>query len=236
MKTIEEEKRTAGRAFELTPTDQRAVDLGDSEYINNKGASLYREGTYAQAVEYYRLAAAMGSVHAVSNLGYCYLYGRDIEPDTQLAIAYFKTAAAGGDVDAAYKLGDIYSRDKWGLKDPEMSVYYYRMAASFIIDTPWENSLSITYCSRLQEYPSLCYALGRELFSGENMSRDMESAYQFLKQAEAGYRTELANGGSMYEKAYAGVVELLSDPRFNHIRKRLDAVFDEEYGEEEFAE
>ena len=236
MTTSEEAKRTAGGSFELTATDRTAVDRGDSNYINNKGAALYREGTYAQAVEYYRLAAAMGNIHAVSNLGYCYLYGRDTEPDTQLAIAYFKTAAAGGDVDAAYKLGDIFSRDKWGLKDPEMSVYYYRMAASFIIDTPWENSFIITYCSRLQEYPSLCYALGRELFSGENMPRDMESAYQFLKQAEAGYRIELANGSSMYEKAFAGVEELLADPRFNHIRKRLDAVFDEEYGEEKFAE
>ena len=155
MITSEEAKRTAGGSFELTATDRTAVDRGDSNYINNKGAALYREGTYAQAVEYYRLAAAMGNIHAVSNLGYCYLYGRDTEPDTQLAIAYFKTAAAGGDVDAAYKLGDIYSRDKWGLKDPEMSVYYYRMAASFIIDTPWENSYIITYCSRLRRTSSV---------------------------------------------------------------------------------
>ena len=57
-----------------------------------------------------------------------------------------------------------------------------------------------------------------------------------LRYLKAGYRIELANGSSMYEKAVAGVEELLADPRFNHIRKRLDAVFDEEYGEEEFAE
>ena len=219
--------------FALTATDIRAVDLGDSNYINNKGASFYREGTYAQAVEYYRLAAAMGNLNAVSNLGYCYLYGRDIEPDTELAISYFKTAAARGSVDAAYKLGDIYGSSKWGVKDPEMSVYYYRIAASFIIEGNWEDPYTIAYTEGLAAYPSLCFALGRELSSGENMAVNLESAYQFLKHAETGYKKELANGSSFYEKAYSGVLELLADPRFDDFRKTYDSWFDDDEEEEE---
>ena len=69
----------------------------------------------------------MGDMNAVSNLGYCYLYGRDIEQNTSLAIAYFKTAAENGVIDAMYKLGDIYSSDKWNVKDVELSLYYYNM-------------------------------------------------------------------------------------------------------------
>ena len=39
----------------LTATDITAVDLDDSGYINNKGASLYTQGAYSQSVEYYHL-------------------------------------------------------------------------------------------------------------------------------------------------------------------------------------
>ena len=137
---MENEKRT------LTATDFNAIDLLDSNYINSKGAKRYIEEDFMTAVEYYRLAAAMGNPQAISNLGYCYLYGRDIEPNLSLAIAYFKIAARHELVDAAYKLGDIYGSDKWGVKDKEMSNYYYRMAISFIIDEEWENSKVITWC------------------------------------------------------------------------------------------
>lgn len=216
----------------LTETDNNAVILGDSNYINNKGANLYRDGTYKYAVEYYRLAAAMGNVHAISNLGYCYLYGRDIEPDLSLALAYFKIASLKEDVDAAYKLGDIYGNEKWGVKDKELSIYYYRMAASFVIGTEWERGASVTYSYELQNYPSLCYALGRELSRGGDMYTDVERAYQFLKHAEKGYKAELANGNDMYERSYAGVKELLSDKQFDDIRAKYDEIFEDECEED----
>ena len=212
----------------LTPTDMSAVMLFDSNYINNKGAKLYAPGTYGQAVEYYRLAAAMGNVHAASNLGYCYLYGRSIEPNLSLALAYFRYAAAKRDVDAAYKLGDIFGSDKWGIKDVEMSAYHYRMAASFILDEPWENPNVIAWNEELDHYPSLCYALGRELSPGGNMNTDLDSAYQFLRKAEIGYRRELANGGEMYREAFEGVLRLIHNPQYDSVREKYDPIFDEE--------
>lgn len=213
----------------LTPADMNAVSLEDSNYINGKGAKLYCGGRYKSAVEYYRLAAAMGNVQAIANLGYCYLYGRDIEPNLSLAIAYFKIASVNDNIDAAYKLGDIYGSDKWGLKDVEMSVYYYRMAASFIIGDDWENA-TIAFCDSLQKYPSLCYALGREFSVKGNLSTDIEISYQFLKHAEKGYRIELANGNKMFEKSYAGVVELINDCQFDEIREKYDELYREENG------
>lgn len=213
----------------LTETDKNAILLGDSDYINNKGANLYNPDTYQNAVEYYRLAAAMGNVHSISNLGYCYLYGRAIEANLSLALAYFKIAALKNDVDAAYKLGDIYGSSKWGIQDKEQSIYYYRLAASFVIGTEWENGASVTYCNRLQTYPSLCYALGRELSRGGDILTDIECAYQFLKHAERGYKIQLANGNDMYRQSYDGVIALLSDPQFDVIREKYDEIFQEQY-------
>ena len=217
----------------LTATDMSAVMLCDSNYINNKGAKLYEPETYAQSVEYYRLAAAMGNVHSISNLGYCYLYGRGIEPNVSLALAYFRLAAMKRDVDAAYKLGDIFSRDKWGVKDTEMSVYHYRMAASFVLDGPWEIPNVIAWNEDLDRYPSLCYALGRELSPGGAMNTDLDSAYQFLKKAEIGYQRELANGSEMYRESYNGVLSLLADPQYDDVRKKYDPLFDDDADDEE---
>lgn len=204
----------------LTATDLRAIDLLDSDYLNSKGAKQYGSENYADAVEYYRLAAAMGNSYAISNLGYCYLYGRHIEANLSLAIAYFKIAASGGDVDAAYKLGDIYSSDKWGVKDQELSIYYYRMAVGFVLAPGWENSTIIAQSQDLVKYPSLCYALGRELSIGGAMNTDLSAAYQFLLKAKIGYKYELMNGSRMYEKCYADVLDLLADAQFDEVRPK----------------
>ena len=218
--------------FTLTATDLQAIDLFDSNYLNSKGAKHYIDTDYATSVEYYRLAAAMGNLQAISNLGYCYLYGRDIEADLSLAIAYFKIAARRESVDAAYKLGDIYGSEKWGVKDKELSVYYYRMAASYVLGEEWENNRIISWNHELEKYPSLCYAMGRELSAGGAMYTDLDSAYQFLLKAEIGYKRELMNGSTMYERAYAGVVELLADPQFNDVRAKYEDDDDDDYIDE----
>lgn len=98
----------------LTAADMAAISKGDSDYINGKGAKHYSDEEYKLAVEYYHIGASMGNVDSISNLGYCYLYGRDIEQNISLAMAYFKVAADRKSADAAYKLGDIYGSDKWG--------------------------------------------------------------------------------------------------------------------------
>lgn len=204
--------------LKLTDSDIVAITGQDSEYINNKGARCYAEENYGMAVEYYHLAASMGNVNSISNLGYCYLYGSSIEQNTSLAIAYFKVASAKGDIDAAYKLGDIYGSDRWGMKDKELSNYHYRIAASRIMEPDSQNMDGVRWNSELSQYPSLCYALGREMSKGGSMNTDMELAYAYLKKAEDGYKMRLANGEMMYEKSYNGVVELLSDSQFDLVR------------------
>ena len=218
----------------LTETDMNAIALCDANYINNKGAKLYNAETYDRSVEYYRLAAAMGNVHAISNLGYCYLYGRSIEQNTSLAIAYFKIASMRGDVDAAYKLGDIYSRDKWVEKDSEMSIYYYRMAITFILgdDADFDH---VMWCNELQNYPSLCYAFARELAPGGTLCTDINVAYQYLKHAQLGYEKCLANGEEMYKESYEGVLKMLQESYFDLVRDKIEVYSENDDDEDDLA-
>lgn len=215
--------------FELTATDMAAIREGADGFLTNKGANLYKEDTYYQSVEYYRLASAMGEIHSISNLGYCYLYGRDIEANTSLAIGYFVIAANKGDVDAAYKLGDIYSSDDWGVKDKELSNYYYCMAADRVIKDGWRRGYSICWASQLQDYPSLCYALARETFVGGSMPTDIKISYQFLKHAELGYKDSLENGFDLHKESYEGVLKLLKNKKYDNVREEIDKYFSEDY-------
>lgn len=216
--------------FSLTQADKIAVECGDDVYINAKGAKLYGNQYYANAVEYYRLGAAMGNVNSISNLGYCYLYGRQVPQNTTLAIAYFKIAVKKGDPDAAYKLGDIYSRDKWGMKDKELSIYYYSLAVKYIIGEKWYNLDNIYYAKVLQDYPSLCFAMARELANGGAMITDIRMSYQFLLHAKIGYENELSHGFEMYYQAYENVLKLISDSQYNDIRAEYDEMY---FGDED---
>lgn len=211
----------------LTTADQVAVNRDDHAYINAKGAKLYGEQTYSEAVEYYHLAAAMGNVDAISNLGYCYLYGRDIPQETSLAIAYFKLASSKGNSDPAYKLGNIYSGDKWSLKDSELSLYYYKLAASYILGDCWQSFRDISFVDELQRFPSLCFALAREMGKGGALLTDISLSYQYLQHAKLGYETGLENGNEMYRQACEAVLEFMQDPQYDKVKEQF-----EEGGEE----
>ena len=63
----------------LTNADIVAISEENDVHFNNIGAEYYRKGEYENALEYYRISASMGNDQAISNLGYCYLYGRSIE-------------------------------------------------------------------------------------------------------------------------------------------------------------
>ena len=102
--------------LKLTTTDYFAIEEKDYNYINDKGAKAYALEDYATAIEYYRLGAAMGSVHSIANLGYCYMYARSIPKNMDLAMAYFRLAAAKNDIDALYKLGNIYKNGANGVQ------------------------------------------------------------------------------------------------------------------------
>lgn len=99
------------------------------------------------------------------------------------------------------------------------------MAADLLIDGQCDPG-NVIECDRLKEYPSLCFALGREMSVQGNMATDLGVSYQFLKLAEVGYELELAAGHGFYEGCLAGVKELLSDPQYDVVREEYDGILD----------
>lgn len=77
------------------------------QLILEYGVRSYLKGDYENAVKYYRMAAEQGNVTALSNLGYCYYYGRGMEPDKQQAYLCWSKAAVFGDIPATYKMADM---------------------------------------------------------------------------------------------------------------------------------
>lgn len=204
----------------LTNTDYLAIERGDAPFLNDKGAKYYTESDYEKAIEYYRLAAAMGCVHSISNLGYCYMYGRSIPRNMSLAMAYFRAAAQKGDIDAMYKLGNIYEKGADGVpSDQEMAVYYYRLAIR-TIEEDYNDP---------ERYPSLYLSVGKAYMPGGMMFCDLKGAYQLLQIAKRGYEIEKAEGVKFHAEAYAEVLRLLDDACFDSVRDELE---DDEEDEE----
>lgn len=93
----------------------------------NRGAEAYQAGDYETAVAYYKKAAAAGNVTALSNLGYCYYYGRSIPVDKEKARRCWEEASEQGDVAATYKLGDLLWYGE-PVKDRDRAKEFYRKA------------------------------------------------------------------------------------------------------------
>ena len=200
--------------FQLTQTDKQALYNDDAEYFTDKGARAYSREEYQEAVEYYRIAATLGETQAIANLGYCYLYGRAIERNIDLAIAYFEIAASMGNIDALYKLGSIFQSDKLGYKDDERAIFYFKNAVFELIGSKEYDVYDIKNHECLLHYPSLCLTLGQAHMKDSILQTNLKIAYAFLEIAKEGYEEALANHMQMYEKAYHRTLELLNDPDF----------------------
>lgn len=201
-------------AVKLTKADQLAIERGDSHFLNDKGAKYYVDGDYESAVEYYRLAAAMGCVPSVSNLGYCYMYARSIEKNMSLAMAYFKIAAREKNIDALYKLGNIYENGANGVeKNEELAIYYYTLAIQ---------AINGSYEEEPERYPSLYLSVGKAHMPGGLMSCSLKDAYRCLQIARRGYELEKAEGVQYHTGALEAALRLLEDPCFDSIREEMD--------------
>lgn len=59
-------------------------ELTEDEIYLNKGADAYQAGDYETAIRLYQKSADMGNITALSNLGYCYYYGRSFPVDKRM--------------------------------------------------------------------------------------------------------------------------------------------------------
>ena len=76
----------------------------DFMYHHRKGVDV----NYKKAIEWYKIAAEQGDVHAQYNLGAMYQRGQGVERDYKKAAEWFEKAANQGLVDAQHIVGVIY--------------------------------------------------------------------------------------------------------------------------------
>lgn len=177
-----------------------ALEDHNDIYFNEIGADYYQMGDYEAAIELYRIAAAMGNIQALANLGYCYYYGKACEKNYHFAFAYFKMAAAHKNIDALYKLSTMYEQGKGVEKNRDISDYYLMTAFDTLRTIPGEVRL---------EYPSLLFAVAKKFIALGERNGDLESAYSLLKKAQQGYELLISEGSHYYEKMLLEVNDTL---------------------------
>lgn len=118
--TILEARRVCSDYYRNThPTDEDTFlytealrflieEVKDADYMVELGGLYYESRQFNLALKYYELAAEFNNLHAISNLGYIWYYGRTGERNYEKAFFYFDKARRMGDVIAAYKVADMY--------------------------------------------------------------------------------------------------------------------------------
>jgi len=152
--------------------DRECIE-GVKEENNNKifdiGNELYSDGEYQDAIEYYRLSAAMGNVSAVTKIGRCYLEGKGVKRDFSVARAYFKLGVTKGDINSLYRLGDLYISGLGVEKDERKAVEYYVESYNLIKSD-----------GDIEKYPELLFRLGKVFMEGRLLEQNLDMAYQFF--------------------------------------------------------
>lgn len=183
-----------------------AIDENDSEMLNSEGADFYNKGDYKKAKIYYELAATMGNDTAMSNLGYIYMYGREVQIDYTIAFAYFRLSAEKGNIEANYKLGNLYQSGKGVEKNIELALEYYDRALKLIEEKD----------IRKEEYPSVYLTLAKEMMPNGNKEQDLKKAYKYLQIAVKGYNHMIEDeGANHYKKVYEETKKMLESEIFN---------------------
>lgn len=160
------------------PVSQDVRDL-------EEGNRAYQKGDYKTAVRHYRRAAEAGNVEALSNLGYCYYYGRSIPVDKDAARECWEEAAILGDICAIYKLGDMYRNGDLPANVRRSKAYYHR-AFRLASDT------HDVWC-----YPDCCLRMVKfcaEDFTDEQLLSFCEDAVRGFEERMNKYGDTLSDG------------------------------------------
>jgi TPR repeat protein len=135
----------------------------------------------AQAVSWYRKAAAAGEPRGMNNLGVMYGSGRAVPKDDAKAVSLFRKAADAGNARGMSNLGFMYTDGRGVPKDDAQAVSWFRKAA----DAGNARGMSI---------------LGFMYMEGLGVPKDDAQAVSwFRKAADAGDALGMNNLGVMYE-------------------------------------
>ena len=142
-----------------------SASAGDVVAQFSLGAMLYHGGNdTAQAIEWFRKAAAQGYPSAEFQMGQLYDFGFGVAEDDREAIAWYRKAAEHGHAAGQRAVGDFYRKGRGVDADAAEAVRWYRRGAD-------GDDL------RAQ------YQLGQMYFTGTGVPRDYGSAYLWFSVA-----------------------------------------------------
>lgn len=151
--TILEAKKICRRYYDLTkPTEEDfflltealeylIAETKDPDRMVELGGNYYEQCRFDLALKYYEMAAEYDNLHAISNLGYIWYYGRTGEKNYEKAFYYYDKARQMGDLIAAYKVADMYKNGYYVEKSFEkykeiIEELYPRVADARLLEDP----------------------------------------------------------------------------------------------------
>lgn len=148
-----------------------------------KGEVCFEEGSYEEAVEWYKEAAEQGNADAQYKLGYCYANGgyevplesqdslgysyekgMGVDQDWEKAVEWLRKAAEQGHIEAQYKLADCYFCGRGVAMDDAEAVKWLRKAAE-------------------QGHLEAQYNLGECYYEGDGVLIDYDEAAKWWRKA-----------------------------------------------------
>jgi TPR repeat protein len=131
------------------------------------GAMLYYGGTdTAQAIDWFRKAAAQGHAPAEFQMGQLHDFGLGVAQHDGEALAWYRKAAEHGSAAGQRVVGDFYQKGRGVTADPAEAARWYRRGAD-------------------GDDIRAQYQLGEMYFSGTGVTRDYASAYLWFSIAAA---------------------------------------------------
>jgi len=168
------------KAFEYL---KNLVENKDSEAFLTLGALYYSGETefvkqdYKSAEYYYNEALNLKPLNfnynttALNNLGYCYYYGRNNEPDYKKAFQCFGKAAYLNHPNAMYKIGDMYEKGLYVKKCLNTAFYWYKKSYAYSGNDHYNLA-------------SVSQRIGRAYLYGEGTEINLLRALKYLQIAE----------------------------------------------------
>jgi hypothetical protein len=134
-----------------TPIDPQAIaDAigGDAVAQYNLGYDFYLgkgvRQDYAQAAQWWRMAAEQGNPSAQNNLGLLYSEGQGVQQSYTQAVAWYSKAGQQGNAEAQRNLGILYTLGHGLSQDFQQAAVWYSKAAE-LGDAPAQCSLGVLY-------------------------------------------------------------------------------------------
>lgn len=179
-----------------------AINAGDADAMNDLGAHYYDghrgfEQSFDKAMKYYKMAAYNGSQVAQENLGYCYYYGRDGEPDYMKAFHYFAMGAFSGYLNSLYKIGDMYYNGYYVEKNLREAFVIYMRCLDMMTEEAERYVAGPVYLR-----------LGKMFLNGYGVEKNLRSALTCFQKAEHFlYSMVVDDRNLMYKKSLEGAIE-----------------------------